>query len=224
MSSRMRLTTATTARNQRSFRDHYLLQGLCVWYLFVWGFLAIDPLDRQDWFLENILALGLIVVLIATYRQFPLSDLSYMLLAVFLTLHAIGAHYTYSKVPLGFWIQDFWELERNHFDRIVHFLFGFLLAYPLRELFLRRVRVRGFWAYYLPISGIVALSGLFEIVESWIARLVSPELGSAYLGTQGDVWDAQKDMTMALAGALLAIMLTYAVSKLRMPHSRQASL
>jgi putative membrane protein len=220
----MRLTTATTATNDRAFRDDYLLHGLCAWLLLFSAILAIDPLDRQDWFLENILALGLIVVLIATYREFPLSDLSYILLAVFLTLHSIGAHYTYSKVPLGFWIQDLWDLERNHFDRIVHFLFGFLLAYPLRELFLRRVRVRGFWAYYLPISGIVALSGLFEIVESWIARLVSPELGVAYLGTQGDVWDAQKDMTMALVGAFLAIMLIYAVSKLRMSQSRQASL
>jgi putative membrane protein len=128
----MRLTTATTANNDRSIRDHYFLHNVCAWLLLFW---AISPL---------------FVVLIATYRQFPLSELSYMLLAVFLTLHATGAHYTYSKVSLGFWIPDLWDLDRNHLDRIVHFLFGFHLAYPLRELFLRRVRVRGFWAYYLP--------------------------------------------------------------------------
>ncbi|MCA9422875.1 MAG: DUF2238 domain-containing protein, partial [Nitrospira sp.] len=168
----------------------------------------------HDWFLENILAIGLVIVLIAIYREFPLSDLSYLLLTVFLTLHAVGAHYTYSKVPLGFWIQDMLGLDRNHFDRIAHFSFGLLLAYPLRELFLRRVQVQGFWAYYLPISGILALSGFFEILESWVALLVSPELGEAYLGTQGDEWDAQKDMTVAVIGAFLTIMLTYAHSKL----------
>lgn len=210
----MHLTTATNVNNQKPFKDRTLLHGLMAWYVVLWIFLAIEPIDRHDWFLENILAIGLVMVLVATYRWFPLSDLSYIFLTVFMTLHAIGAHYTYSKVPLGFWMQDWWGFERNHFDRIAHFSFGLLLAYPLRELFLRRVNVRGFWAYYLPISGILALSGFFEIIESWVALLVSPELGEAYLGTQGDEWDAQKDMTVAVIGAFLTIMLTYALSKL----------
>ena len=209
----MRLTTAMSATNQNPFKYRFLLQGLMVWYVVIWIFLAIEPIDRHDWFLENILAMGFVVILIATYREFPLSDLSYLLLTVFLTCHAVGAHYTYSKVPLGFWMQNWWGLERNHFDRIAHFSFGLLLAYPLRELFLRRVNVHGFWAYYLPISGILALSGFFEIIESWVALLVSPELGEAYLGTQGDEWDAQKDMTVAVIGAFLTIMLTYLLSK-----------
>lgn len=210
----MPLTTAATATNQKPFQDQTLLHALIVWYVVLWIFLAIEPVDRHDWFLENILAVGLICVLIATYRQFPLSDLSYVCIAAFMTLHAIGAHYTYSKVPLGFWIQDWWGLERNHFDRIAHFSFGLLLAYPLRELFLRRVNVRGFWTYYLPISGILALSGFFEIIESWVVLLVRPELGEAYLGTQGDEWDAQKDMTVAFIGAFFTIVLTYTLSKL----------
>lgn len=210
----MQLTTATSVNNQKSFKDRTLLHGLMAWYVVLWILLAIEPLDRHDWFLENILAIGLVIVLVATYRWFPLSDVSYIFLTVFMTLHAIGAHYTYSKVPLGFWMQDWWGFERNHFDRIAHFSFGLLLAYPLRELFLRRVNVRGFWAYYLPISGILALSGFFEIIESWVALLVSPELGEAYLGTQGDEWDAQKDMTVAVIGAFFTIMLTYALSKL----------
>ncbi len=215
----MRLTTATNVSNQKPFKARTLLHGLIGWYVVLWIFLAIHPVDRHDWFLENILAIGLVMVLVATYRQFSLSDLSYIFLAVFMTLHAIGAHYTYSKVPLGFWMQEWWGLERNHFDRIAHFSFGLLLAYPLRELFLRRVHVRGFWAYYLPISGILALSGFFEIIESWVALLVRPELGEAYLGTQGDEWDAQKDMTVAVIGAFLTIMLTYALSKLVPPKS-----
>lgn len=210
----MRLTTAANVSNQKPFKDQTLLHGLIGWYVVVWIFLAINPVDRHDWFLENFLAMGLVVVLTTTYRRFPLSDLSYIFLTVFMTLHAIGAHYTYSKVPLGFWMQEWWGLKRNHFDRIAHFSFGLLLAYPLRELFLRRVNVHGFWAYYLPISGILAMSGFFEIIESWVALLVRPELGEAYLGTQGDEWDAQKDMTVALIGAILTIVLTYTLSKL----------
>ncbi len=210
----MQLTTATSVNNQKPFKARTLLHGLMAWYVVLWIWLAIEPIDRHDWFLENILAIGLVIVLIATYRWFPLSDISYIFLTVFMTFHAIGAHYTYSKVPLGFWMQDWWGFERNHFDRIAHFSFGLLLAYPLRELFLRRVNVRGFWAYYLPISGILALSGFFEIIESWVALLVRPELGEAYLGTQGDEWDAQKDMTVAVIGAFITIMLTYALTKL----------
>lgn len=220
----MRLTTATTATNRPSFGDQYLLQGLCAWYLFVWVVLAIDPLDREDWLLENLLALGLVAVLVATYQRFPLSDLSYVFLAVFLTLHAIGAHYTYAKVPLGFWIQDLLDLERNHFDRITHFSFGLLLVYPLREFYLRQVQVKEFWAYYLPVSGILALSGLFEIGEMWIAQWVSPELGTAYLGTQGDEWDAQQDMTMALAGAVLTMLAAYAYAQWSFRQSRPSFL
>ena len=208
------LTTAGTVTDHKLFLNRPLLHRCMAWYVVLWVFLAIDPVDRHDWFLENILAVGLLIVLVATYRRFPLSDLSYLLITVFMTLHAIGAHYTYSKVPMGFWMEDWWGLERNHFDRIAHFSFGLLLVYPLRELFLRVVQVRGFWAYYLPISGILAMSGFFEILESWVALMVSPELGEAYLGTQGDEWDAQKDMTMAIIGAFLTIMLTYTYSKL----------
>lgn len=219
----MPLTTAATATNQKPFHEQRLLHGLIAWYLAIWTFLAIEPLDRHDWFLENILAIGLVLVLIVTYRQYPFSDLSYVFLTVFMTVHAIGAHYTYSKVPFGFWIQEWWGLERNHFDRIAHFLFGLLLAYPLREIFLRHVKVHGFWAYYLPISGILAMSGFFEILESWIVLLVRPELGEAYLGTQGDEWDAQKDMTVALIGAFLAIVLTYVLSARASRSSQLAS-
>jgi putative membrane protein len=213
----MYLTTAADATNHKPFIKQIFLHLLIGWYVVIWVFLAIEPIDRHDWFLENILAVALVIILIISYREFPLSDLSYLFITVFLTLHAIGAHYTYSKVPLGFWMKDLWGLERNHFDRIAHFSFGLLLAYPLRELFLRRVHVRGFWVYYLPISGIMALSGFFEVAESWVAQLVSPELGDAYLGTQGDEWDAQKDMTVAVIGAFLTMLAAYGLSKV-LPH------
>ena len=178
-------------------------QGLAAWYAVLWTLLAFEPHDRKDWLLENLLALTAVVLLVATYRLFRFSTLSYVLITAFLSLHAIGAHYTYAEVPAGFWLQEAFGLARNPFDRLVHFGYGLLLVYPLRELLMRLAGVRGFWSYYLPISGMVAQSGLFEMIEAVVAQVVSPELGTAYLGTQGDEWDAQKDMLAAFTGALM---------------------
>lgn len=177
------------------------------WYVLWWSLLAIAPFDRKDWALENVLALALVGTLIATYRRFRFSSLSYVLITLFMTLHAVGAHYTYAEVPLGFWLKDLLSLSRNPFDRIVHFAFGFLLVYPLKELLMRTGRVSGFWSVYLPISGTLAQSGFFELVEAIVAQIVSPDLGAAYLGTQGDEWDAQKDMLAALVGAVFMTVL-----------------
>jgi putative membrane protein len=184
-----------------------LLLGLLLWYGLLWIVLAIAPRDRQDWWLENLLALAAVATLIATYRRFQFSTPSYLLMTAFLSLHAIGAHYTYAEVPFGFWLQQLFGFSRNPFDRLVHFSYGLLLAYPLRELLVRLAGVKGLWAYYLPVSGMLAQSGLFEIVEAVVAQIVSPELGAAYLGTQGDEWDAQMDMIAAFAGALLCMVL-----------------
>ena len=146
-------------------------------------------------------------MLIATYRRLPLSDLSYMLLFLFLLLHALGAHYSYSEVPLGYWAKETFGLSRNHFDRLVHFSFGLLLLQPTRELLFRVAPARNAWIWSFAITLVVALSGLFEIVEAIVAWNVKPELGIAYLGTQGDVWDAQKDMALAFGGAGLALLI-----------------
>lgn len=183
-----------------------LLYGLLAWYGLLWTALAVAPHDRQDWLLENLLALAAVATLVATYRRFQFSTLSYVLITAFLSLHAVGAHYTYAEVPFGFWLQHGFGLSRNPFDRLVHFAYGLFLAYPLREILVRLAGVKGFWSYYLPLSGMLAQSGFFEIVEAIVAQLVSPELGAAYLGTQGDEWDAQKDMLAAGSGALLCMM------------------
>ena len=115
----------------------------------------------------------------------PLSPLSYILIMGFLALHTIGVHYTYAQVPAGVWLNDSLHLGRNHFDRIVPFAFGLLLVYPLKELLIRTARVSDFWSVYLPVSGILAQSGFFEIVEAFVAQIVSPDLSAAYFGTQG---------------------------------------
>ncbi len=187
--------------------------GLLLWYGLFWTWLAIEPLNRRDWLLENLLALAGVALLVLTYRRFRFSSLSYCLIASFLTLHAVGAHYTYAEVPAGFWIQDALALDRNPFDRIVHFAYGALLVYPMREWLVRLAGLRGLWSYYLPVSAILAQSGLFEVIEAVVAVLVSPELGSTYLGTQGDEWDAQKDITSAFAGALLTMAVTLVLQR-----------
>ncbi len=206
---RLRLTGSGRAES----KSRYLLSGLLLWYGLLWTWLAITPVNRRDWLLENLLAFALIVLLFLTYRRFQLSDLSYCLITFFMTLHAVGAHYTYAEVPCGFWIKEVFALSRNPFDRIVHFAFGALLVYPVREWLMRLAGVRGVWSYYLPVSTILAQSGLFEVIEAGVAVLVSPELGNAYLGTQGDEWDAQKDMASAVGGAALTMAITLVMSK-----------
>lgn len=199
----------TASENIRpDFARNRLLQVLVVIYagVFVWA--AIDPVYRFDWFLENILIIVFIVLMIATYRRFPISELSYILILVFLVLHAVGGHYTYSEVPLGFWLQETFDLSRNHYDRIVHFSFGLLIAYPFREVVLRYVTPSYLFASVFALTLVFTYSGGFEILEWVVAIIVDPKAGAAYLGTQGDEFDSQKDMALAASGALIALIIT----------------
>ena len=178
--------------------------------------LAIGPYDRSDWLLENALTVLGLALLIATHRALPLSRVSYTLIFLFLCLHSVGAHYTYAKVPYDSWFESLFGQslssltgwKRNHFDRLVHLLYGLLLAYPVREVFLRVAEVRGFWGYYLPLDVTMATSMLYELIEWGAAELFGGELGVAYLGSQGDVWDAQKDMVLAMLGGVAAMLVT----------------
>jgi putative membrane protein len=184
------------------YRSKLVLWGLFVWYVAVSLWTAYAPADREFWMLASILPALLVVFLIATHRVLPLSHASYLSITLFLTLHMIGVRYTYADVPVGQWLDQALHLDRNHFDRLVHFSFGFLMAYPLEETFRLLACVRGWLLYYLPAMTILGLSGLWEIIESWVVRALHPEMGLIYLGSQGDVWDAQKDMAAALYGAL----------------------
>jgi putative membrane protein len=184
-----------------------MLIGLLIWYVGLSLWAAYAPADRQFWLLASVLPGLFVLTLVATHRLIPLSHSSYLLITLFLTLHTIGVHYTYAQTPAGAWLEGAVHLGRNHYDRLVHFSFGFLLTYPVKELFRLASYARGWLLYYLPVMTIVGLSGLWEIIESWVARAVQPEAGIAYLGSQGDVWDAQKDMEAALYGALLCVSL-----------------
>lgn len=178
--------------------------------------LAINPYDRSAWALENVLVLAFIVAMAVSYRVFPFSRVSYTMIFVFLCLHEIGAHYTYANTPydawfqahLGFSLDAALGFERNHFDRAIHFSYGLLLAYPVREVFIRVANVRGFWGYFLPLDLTMSTSMLFELFEWIAAEIFGGDLGVAYLGTQGDPWDAQKDMALASLGALITMSVT----------------
>lgn len=186
-----------------------------------WIAMAFSPYDRADWALENVLSVVVVLVLLGTYRRFPLSRISYTLLFVFACLHTLGAHYTYAMVPYDEWFRaatgetfgSHFGWERNHFDRFVHFMYGLLAAYPIREIFLRIADVRGFWGYFLPLDLTMSSSMIYELVEWGAAEFFGGELGMAYLGTQGDVWDAHKDMALASLGALFAMGITLALNR-----------
>ena len=193
----------------KPFRTNHILQGLVLWLIVFWVITAIKPLYPRDWLLENLLVFFYSALLIITYRWFRFSNLSYALFTLFLSLHLLGAHYTYSETPFGFWLQDWFGFARNHYDRIVHFCFGLLIAYPFREILLRQTGVKREWSYFLAVTLVLAFSAFYEAIEGLAAMIFSPELGAAYLGTQGDEWDAQKDSAMAFAGAIIAMCVTW---------------
>lgn len=197
----------------RPFRSNLPLQGLILWLAVLWFITAIEPFNRRDWFLENLLVFIYAALLIVTYRRFAFTNLSYMLFGLFISMHLIGAHYTYAEMPLGLWFQDTFEHTRNHYDRFVHFAYGLLNAYPFRDIFMRAAGVRLSWSYFMPVVGVLAFSSFYEFLEAAVAAIVSPELGDAYLGTQGDVWDAEKDAFLAFTGAIIAMSIVWLYNK-----------
>jgi putative membrane protein len=189
---------------------------LAIAFVIWWVVLAIDPLYRKDWALENGLVGVFVVAGAFLHRRLLLSRISYTLIFIFLFLHEIGAHYTYSEVPYDAWfsalsgrtLNSILGWQRNNFDRVIHFSYGLLLAYPVREVFLRIADVRGFWGYFLPLDLTMSTSMLFELFEWAAATFFGGDLGMAYLGTQGDIWDSHKDMALASLGALMAMCIT----------------
>ncbi len=201
-----------------TYQRHVLL--LLTGFVLVWVLLAIRPSHRKDWLLENMLLIPVFALLIWGWRHRLFSRLSHSLIFVFLCLHEIGAHYTYAEVPYNEWSQsltghrlnDLFGWSRNHYDRLLHFLYGLLCAYPCREIFLRVAQVKGFWAYFLPLDVMTSTSAFFELLEWGAAGLFGGELGAAYLGTQGDPWDAHKDIALACLGALIAMLITAVIN------------
>ena len=178
-----------------------------------WIVLAIEPVFRKDWLLENMLVFIALPILVLTARRLRFSTFTYTCLFVFFSLHAIGAHYTYALVPYDEWfraltggtLNELLGFERNHFDRLVHFLYGLLLAPAAVEIFAHYGRYPRSWAFLFPFLFMASHAGIYELIEWAAALLFGGDLGQAYLGTQGDVWDGQKDMALAMAGSLITI-------------------
>lgn len=172
-------------------------------FLVIWILSVIHPIEMGVWWLENVLVFIAVIWLFFTRNLFRLSNLSYLLIAVFLAMHEVGAHYTYEQVPFGFWIKPMFGLVRNDWDRIVHFSFGFLLALPVYETL--RQSFRGpQWLFWLtPFLMITSMSAFYEVAEAYANLVLAPYTAAAYLSLQGDPFDSQNDMASAMAGCLI---------------------
>ena len=185
-------------------REPLILLVLTILALVVSG---IRPYERGTWWMEVAPVLIGLPLLIATYRRFPLTPLLYRLLFVHALILMLGGHYTYARVPLGFWVRDLFDLSRNHYDRLGHVAQGFVPAILAREVLLRLSVLRpGRWLFFLVVSVCLAFSAFYELVEWW-AALAGGEAADSFLGTQGDPWDTQWDMFLALCGAVASLLL-----------------
>ncbi len=196
--------------------------GLLAAYVVTWLALAIGPVSRADWLLENAIVFVAIPLFVLTARRLRFSDFAYTCLFVFFVFHAIGAHYTYSLVPYD----DWWRaiggaaLEgRNHYDRVVHFLYGTLVTPAAVEIFARYARYPRSWAFLLPCMFMAGHAVVYELIEFAAAIIFGGELGQAYLGTQGDIWDGQKDMALALLGTTIMLTALAAAGRLPVRHT-----
>lgn len=206
------VTTASTA-SYYAFRENRLLQVLCVAMTVVIVLTGYRPEKVFDWWLENMAALTFLAILGITYRRLPLSNLSYLLIFVYLSMHEWGAEYKYSDVPLGEWMKPWLHTSRNHYDRVMHFSYGLLLSYPMQEWFMRVVGVTSNWRYLLPVESTLAFSACYEMLEAFAASVLTPERGEEFVGMQGDMWDSQKDMFMAGLGAVTAMVVIAVVRR-----------
>ena len=199
--SRNKIRKVISKRSRERFGRYHL--ALFALFLAVWVWAAIDPVYRDDWWLENLLVFAGVPFLAWLGQRVPFSRASWALVTLFMILHVVGSHYTYAEVPFGFALERRLGLARNPYDRLVHFLFGLLFARPLRELYVLRAGARGFWSGYLPVAQTLAFSAFYEALEWAATEIVHPEAGIAFLGAQGDEWDAQKDSALACLGAIL---------------------
>ena len=203
----MRSRVADLHRRERLVLKKYHLALLIVVILF-WTWSGINPHDtRLTWVLETFPVMIALPLLVLTYRRFPLTDLAYTLIAVHAMILMLGGHYSYAKVPLGFWMEDWFGWTRNNYDKIGHFMQGFGPAIYAREIIVRTSPLKpGKWLGFLSAAVPLAFSALYEIIE-WLASLSNPTDTEAFLGTQGYIWDTQTDMFWCLVGSVAALAL-----------------
>ena len=206
--------TIAISKHRTPFKSNPWLWVFLTVFFILWVNTFMYTSDMNNWFLENTLTFLFLGFLFFAFKKYQFSDLSYLLITVYMCLHVYGAKYTYAENPFGYWLQEQFHTTRNHYDRIVHFSFGFLLAYPMRELFLRWFKYPKMVAWILPIEITLSISGFYELIEWAVADVFFEAQGDAYLGTQGDIWDAQKDIFLAFSGSILSTTIVSLVKRL----------
>jgi putative membrane protein len=207
--------TIAISKERTPLKDNIWLKIFISFFAINWVNSYIGNTDTANWILENFLVFLFLGFLFFTYKKFKFCDLSYLLICIYLCLHVYGSKYTYADNPFGYWLKDALDLSRNHYDRIVHFSFGFLLAYPMREIFLKWLKFPSWVAWTLPIEITLSISAFYELIEWAVADVFFKAQGDAYLGTQGDIWDAQKDIFLAFSGAIIATTIVSLIKKVR---------
>ncbi len=198
-------------------KPNRFLAGIAAVYGVVFIATGIAPRDFSIWLIENLLVFFFVGILVFTHRRFAFSNLSYLLIAIFLSLHAIGTNTGYAHSAIGDWLKSALELRRNYYDRLIHFSFGLLLAYPIREFLARTAGLSKRAADWYAVSVIMAASTMFEVLEWNVAEIVSPGTGPDWLGAQGDEWDSHLDMLVALIGATITVLVTWGVDHPKPP-------
>ncbi len=202
----MNFKTASSP-NRISFKSNRLLQGYLLLFLLFWIATFLHTPNRENWYTENVLTVIFLLTLTLSFQKFTFSDLSYTMMTIYLLLHIYGAEYTYAENPFGYWLKDILHLNRNYYDRIVHCSFGLLLTYPMRDYFKNHFDWPNWVCWTLPCEITLSFSAMYELLEWGVADIFFPSEGVAYLGTQGDIWDAQKDMGIAFVGAVSGMLL-----------------
>ncbi len=217
-------TTASQSFRHKFKNDKALFLILFA-FIIVWVKSYFHAMDLTDWWIENLLVFIFIVYFTLSYKSFKFSTISYLCIVIFVMVHVYGAEYVYTKHPIGFYLKEKFNLTRNPYDRIVHFSFGFLLAYPLIEFLKNKFLTPKKWVYVLAFSFIFCLASTFELIEWLVSVFTDSVTGETYVATQGDVWDAHKDIAIALVGYWLAVIIiiwarkVFKSTKTKIPNS-----
>ena len=213
------MITTTTSIGRIPVASNKFLLALFGLFLTYWIYGWYNCINLEDWIIENLLVIICLSVLWITRKRIKLSDVSYLCIFCFVMLHLYGAFYAYTKNAFGKWLQDSYHLWRNPYDRIVHFSFGFFMAYPFREILINKFQVSKRASWLRPVEICFSFGTIFEMIEWGVAAFTDKETGETYVATQGDVWDAHKDIALAAIGAALSMLLLFAIKKIKSASS-----
>lgn len=216
--------STTSTEQPLHFSTNKILWLFTIIFSCCWAFGWVYNHNMENYLIENLLVIIFIPILIFSYKWHRFSDMSFALILMFLLLHIYGAFYAYTTNAFGEWLKSTYHLWRNPYDRIVHFSFGLLIAYPVREILIRKFKVSKAASWLIPIEVAFSLGTIFEMIEWGVAELTTPEVGETYVATQGDVWDAHKDIILAALGAAVMMLIVFTVRSLRNKYGKRGEI